>query len=281
MAEGLSPDVQASLARFGSRTAVDRPAAHHERGWGLVLERSRRPRRARWLAMGAIAAVTVALLIAVRTRPEPVRASTGAQWQQHDDVVQLSLGQLRLQPHDHVRVVTPHLEVDLYNARALVDVTHVQTVLVAEEGDVVYRTARGEWHLKAGERVVISSAPDAVAVAAPVKIATCGDGDAACLKRLAQGSGLAAEMALYKLGVAARERGSLDEAVQWLRAYGERFPEGTFAPEASIALMLSLRAAGDAHAAAQQADDFVQRFPRDARVSRVRAWRVHQLEEQQ
>jgi hypothetical protein len=278
MGEEFAPHVKASLERFAARTAVERPTAHHERTWGLLLERSRRPRRARWFALGAIAAVTAALLIAVRVRPEPVRASTGARWQQHDDVVQLSLGQLRLQPRDHVRVVTPHLEVDLFNARALVDVTDGQTVLAAEEGEIVYRTARGEWHLKAGERVVISGAPDAVSVAAPVKIATCGDADAACLGRVAQGSGLAAEMALYKLGVAARERGSLDEAVRLLREYRARFPVGTFAPEASVALMLTLQAAGEPVAAAAEADDFATRFPREPRVSKVRAWRTQLLE---
>jgi hypothetical protein len=279
MSERLSTDARLLLTRFAEVTVVDDPPAGRERSWEQTIQRSRRARPMKGAIVTAAFAAAAAVALALTPRSPAVHASEGARWQRHDDVVEVSLGQLKLQSqHQRLRVVTPQLQVELENARALVDVVSGQTVLAVDEGEVVYRTARGEWRLKAGERIVINDSVEALAVAPPARIRTCADDDAGCLARVAQGSGLAAEMALYRRGLLARERGALGEAVAAMREYGRRFPAGTFAPEASITLMLSLEASGETGPALDEAQRFVEQFATDPRVAQVGTWRARHEE---
>lgn len=273
MSEGLSADARMLLARFAETTVHEDPPSERERRWELTVERARKPRRAKVAVIAGVLAAAAAVTFVLVPRAPVVRASNGARWERHEDVITVSLGQLRLQmPHKHLRVVTPQLQVELENARALVDVASGQTVLAVDEGEAVYRTPRGEWRLKAGERIVINDVVESMAVAASAPIRTCAGDDATCLAKVAGGSGLAAEMALYREGMLARERGAVGDAITAMREYGRRFPTGTFAPEASIALMLSLEASGETRAALEEAERFAQRFPTDPRVPEVRTW---------
>jgi hypothetical protein len=280
MSERLSTDARLLLARFAEETVVDDPPAGRERNWEQTIQRSRRARPMTGAIVTAALVAAAALAPALTPRSPAIHASEGARWQRHDDLVEVSVGQLRLQSqHQRLRAVTPQLQVELENGRALVDVVSGQTVLAVDEGEVVYRTARGEWRLKAGERVVISDRVESMTVASPARIRACGDDDAECLSRVEHGSGLAAEMALYRRGLLAKERGALGESVAAMREYGRRFPAGTFAPEASITLMLSLDASGETGPALDEAQRFVERFAMDPRVAEVQTWRVRHEEE--
>jgi TolA-binding protein len=282
MAEQLSTDALGALAVFRSGTAVRLTSAQRERMWTGAVAESKRPRPAVTLAVFLIAATAgAAAMLSLANRPREIQPFPGAQWTAAGSDVRVQRGQVRFEPrHHHLRVVTGQLEAELENARALVDATPGATALTAEEGDVVYRTRSGEWHLKPGERVTLSDAPQAVVAAAPAPVPSCAGNDVACLGRVSAGSGLAAQMALYKLAAAARERGAQGEAIEHLRAYQRRFDSGAFAPEVSIALMQSLRASGDLQAAAREAQVFLERFADDPRRAEVERWGTEAMTEE-
>jgi hypothetical protein len=282
MDEPLSADALGALSLFREGTSVRLNGAQRERMWSGAVARSRQPRRAVTVAAFLVAAAAgAAAMLALAGKPREVQPFPGAQWSTIGDGIQVTRGQVRLEPrHRHIRVVTAQLEVELENARALVDATPGATALTAEEGDVVYRTKTGEWHLRPGERVTLSDAPQSVVAAAAASVPACANNDVACLSRVSAGSGLAAQMALYKLAASARERGAQGEAIEHLRAYQRRFAQGAFAPEVSIALMLSLRAAGDREAAAREAQVFLEKFSDDPRRADVEQWRAELMPEE-
>ena len=93
-----------------------------------------------------------------------------------------------------------------------------------------------------------------------------------CLQAAAAGVGLAAEAALFELGMLAHDRGQIGEAVRLFQSYAERFPEGVLAPEASIALMVDLRHSGRLAEATAEAARFPLRFATEPRLDDVRRW---------
>lgn len=286
MAEGeLDPAAKAVLLAYRAQTQRSLSTERRADAWANAVAREARARLPAALLIGlGVAACTAAAAVisgnrSVRARPPAeapaVEASPGAQWIEDERAVVVRSGRLRLRAHGARRLITPELEADLTNARALVDVAPGLTALTAEEGDVVYRTPKGSWRLAPGVRVTISNAPAPLAVAA-VEQASCRDGEEqrSCLVRQSSGLGLAAETALYELGLLDRDRGLLDAATEDLKSYQRRFPEGTFAPEVSIVLMLSLEAEGDHAAAAAEADHFLAVNRGDPRAGEVRKWRL-------
>jgi hypothetical protein len=282
MDEQLSTDTLGALALFRSETAVRLNGAQRERMWSGAVARTRRPRPAVTLAVFLVAAGAGAVaMLSIANRPREVQPLPGAQWSAVGGDIRVQSGQVRFEPrHHHLRVATAQLEAELEDARALVDAAPGATTLTAEEGDVIYRTKSGQWHLKPGERVTLGDAPQAVVAAAAAPVPSCVGNDVACLSRVSAGSGLAAQMALYKLAASAQERGAQGEAIEHLRAYQRRFASGAFAPEVSIALMLSLRASGDREAAAREAQVFLEQFVDDPRRADVEQWRTELMPEE-
>ncbi|MBL8949316.1 MAG: outer membrane protein assembly factor BamD [Myxococcaceae bacterium] len=166
---------------------------------------------------------------------------------------------------DVVVVTTPHVQVTLNDARALLDVSSGATVLSVESGEAVYRSPGGGGKLGAGAHVTIE-APKPVAVAAPAA-------DSVAPTPKPSPSSLAAETALYHRAQKARAGGAHDEAVKVLREYQALYPAGLFAPEVSLALMGSLQARGELSEAAAEAGHFLERFPDEPQAARVKVWR--------
>ena len=279
----LTADSRATLDGFRRGTAVTFSNGRRDRLWAQTVSRARRPSSSATTAAAflvAAAAGAAAVLLLVRPHSE-IQSSPGAQWSMDDGALRITVGRLRIEPHHRrLHVVTPQLELELEGSRALVDVAPGVTVLLAEEGDVVYRTRAGAWHLKPGERVTLSDAAEAMKAAAAAPVPSCSATDAECLTRISSGSGLAAQMALYKLATSARERGALPEAIEHLRAYQRRFEGGAFAPEVSIALMLSLQASGQRDAALHESQRFLEAFRDDARWSDVAQWQATNFSEE-
>ena len=143
-----------------------------------------------------------------------------------------------------------------------------------ETGEVTWRAGARSGRAVPGEAVALANGVPALKVAARgPRFEGCA-GEApyeACLDSVAHDGGLAAETALFELGTLAHHRADFPAAIVHFRAYVTRFPEGVFAPEASIALMLALRRTGDAPGAAEEAGRFLARHPADPRAEQVRA----------
>jgi hypothetical protein len=214
------------------------------------------------------------------TPVEEVQASPSARWQWDGASLKLDSGRARIEPQRQrvVTVVTPELEAVLRSSAAMFDVTEAGTTLVVELGEVTWRADGRSGRLVAGQRLTIATATPALSVAprGPL-LEDCAQSAREgsyedCLVTAARESGLAAETALFELGLLAHERADASEAVRHFRAYGERFPNGAFGPEASIALMLELKAAGQKEAAAAEATRFLARFADEPRAARVQRW---------
>jgi len=228
----------------------------------------------------AVGVVGFTTLFGARHEEAVVQASATARWRQEGESVKVERGLVRIRPRgrEAVAVVTPQLEAMVQNAAALFDVTARSTVLKAESGEVSWRAAGKSGTVQAGQSVTLGL-PVARLSMPPrgVPLESCTSNPesrayTACLAKAAEGSGLTAETALYELAVLAHERGELDEATRLFRAYGERFPEGVFAPEASIGLMIDLEQAGKPAEAAAEAARFPVRFSGEPRIEDVRRW---------
>lgn len=207
-------------------------------------------------------------------RPEIV-AAPGAVWHANGRTVALSKGWLSVEPRGPVVVRCPNLDVVIAAARAAVDVADGRVTVQVHAGEVVLRTPG-----KPDERVTAPATRTVEPAAAPVEplqlmpagagAASCPPGDEPCLSRVAGGTGLKAETALYELALVAHERGEHALAVERFRQHQQRFGGGVLSPEASIGVMLGLAALGDRPSAAAEAQRFLARFPEDPRGDRVR-----------
>jgi hypothetical protein len=169
------------------------------------------------------------------------------------------------QPDEPLAVLTPQLSVFVVGTRFSVDVDQDVTSVVVEEGRVRVEREQRVLYLSAGE-TVRSDDPRLVGDAPAVPCA--GErtliGRRACLTREAAGPGLAAENALFALGVL--ERGQSDgraRAIVHLRDHQRRFPSGVLAPEVALALTDLLVADGHREQACAELAAFARRFPRD------------------
>ncbi len=272
----LSPAARRALEVYRGQTTRPLMPARRDVLWRAAVSAAE-PARNQWVLKAFVLCVScfVGAVVVSRFLKQPeVRASTTAQWHRENGTVTVRLGQLRLQPREKLAVVTPHLQAVVHNAVALFDVSTGATLLAVESGEVAWRTPQKSGVVKAGERVTIKPPPTLAIAAGVPAVEGCSRnaGYSACLTREAEGSGLAAQTALYALGMSAHERGALDEAVRVFRTYGERFPSGMFAPEASIALMVDLSQNGKAGEARAEARRFAERFADEPRAEEIARW---------
>ena len=282
----LSPPTQKALEVFGAQTATPLAQARRDAVWrSAVAATEPLPGRTTFklVAFGLSCAAGAALMI-VLLRPAPmngkeVQASPTAQWRRTGKSVTVEMGKVRTQPRDAVAMVvtTPQLQAVVQNAAALFDVTPGATTLNVESGEVAWRAPGRSGKLNSGTSITVANEVPKLSVAprgAPVE--SCIGKDAAayetCLTAASAGGGLAAQTALYELGLLAHERGDLRESVRLFSAYAERFPEGALAPEASIGRMVDLRRDGRLGEAAAEAARFPVRFSNEPRADDVRRW---------
>lgn len=270
---------------FVEATAEPFTGARFEAVWRASLQRAERGSKPGFgaqllafavaCAVGAVATTSLSLLNpGARLRREGVRADAQAELHLRGDDVVIDRGAVRVKrASEPLAIVTPHLTVTITRATALFDVSASATRVRVVEGEVVWR----ERTFPAGSTLEAPRRTSALALPArAAEIEGCsGSGGAqrACLERLAPGTGLQAQLALYRLGADAHAAGDDRAAARHFSSYLERFATGPFAPEASIGLMLSLDGAGDTTAAAREAELFLQRFAGDPQAAAVREWR--------
>jgi TolA-binding protein len=285
----LSPSARAALETFRTKTDLPLSNARGDAVWRAALAASKPTESPAWIK--GLAFAVACAIGAVASWPffnsshwaatEEVRASPTARWTRAADAVRVQSGQVRVRPHadQTLAVVTPQLQATLRNSAALFDVSASGTILSVESGQVAWRGSRGAGRAVTGEQVKVPAAASTLSVAPkgpPLEGCVAEKGEAAyesCLGVMAQGSGLAAQTALYELAMLAHERRQLEEAARRFQAYAQRFPEGAFAPEASIARMVDLREAGKSAEAADEAARFLSVFGDEPRVDDVRRFR--------
>jgi hypothetical protein len=104
------------------------------------------------------------------------------------------------------------------------------------------------------------------------------DQQKSCYLRQARGDGLAAQNALYELGLLVRDvESSPEQALKYFGQYQERFPNGVLAPEVALAVLETLKEQGRASEAAAAARAFEERFAGDTRVVDVALVRAELL----
>jgi len=264
----LNSKARDALGAFASRTAREPSSAQLAAIW----ERAATPRRNALplLAVALVAATLAAFVLWHRPAPLEVVAQPGAQWTRSGDAVALTTGRVTLRSAQTLTVTTPHLSAELTNAAALFDVTGDATSLLAESGDVQWRSGKRSGRALPGVRITVAPEDPSLALGGGE---ACGGAVAArCEEQASRGSGLAAQTALYGLALAAHDEGRAADAARLFASYEERFPNGAFTPEASIGLMRELRALGRADEAAGEAARFLKRFPADVRAGTVKLW---------
>ncbi len=263
----LDPRSRELLDAFRRRTETQLEPSRVEPVWRKARAQASASSRLRAVAAlaAALTVVVAGALLAARTEKAlGVVAESGASWQRRGNTVVLSHGKLRVgAPGDVVVVSTPHLQATLSDARALVEVSNGATLVSVESGDVVYRAAGGGGRLQAGASVTVEEAAKGEAPAAAEAVVA----EPTAASRLAE------ETSLYGVAQQARSRGALDESIAALRLYQQKFTDGVFAPEVSMALMADLKARGDVAAAVAEADRFLKKFPAEPHAPGVRAWR--------
>jgi ferric-dicitrate binding protein FerR (iron transport regulator) len=91
---------------------------------------------------------------------------------------------------------------------------------------------------------------------------------ASCFRHVADGKGLAAQNALYGLGLLARQQHDGPAALRYWHDYQKRFPHGVLAPEASLGILGELMAERSYSEAVDEADSYLKAFP-DGLVAEV------------
>ncbi len=274
----LSASARRALEAFRDQTTKPLSPSRKDALWRAAVSAAEPPRN-QWVLKAFVLCVSCLVGAVVASRflhPPEVQSAPTARWHREASAITVQLGQLRLQPRprEKLAVVTPHLQAVVREAVALFDVTAGSTVLAVESGEVAWRTARKSGVVKAGERITVKPQPTLAIAASLPAVAGCspGPGFSKCLAHEAAGSGLAAEAALYALGMSAHERGDFVEAVRVFRGYATRFPSGVFAPEASIALMVDLTQDGRSDEARAEAARFAARFADEPRAEEIARW---------
>jgi ferric-dicitrate binding protein FerR (iron transport regulator) len=161
-------------------------------------------------------------------------------------------------------VETPQVVVVVVGTRFSVEVTDGLTLVAVQEGRV--RVERGDHTLlvSAGESIRSDDARlnDVRPVATCMELSGLDD-RRGCLRRAADGHGLAGENALFALALLERDQGRQRASLAHLREYQRRFPTGALAPEVSVALATALANAGERSQACAEAAAFARRFPRE------------------
>ena len=284
----LSPASRLALETFRQKTDAPFPPAAAAGLLSSALAASQVRQRNRALTgmvlvlccLGGMFAVRSAASPGARAVTQELQARPAARWEQEGALVKLHSGRLHVAPVPDraVTVSTPDTQTLVQNAAAMFEVTERATTIAVESGEVSWRGSGKSGQLKAGEEVRVNSIAHALTLAQPgPRLESCrgaaeATGYEVCLGRAAEGSGLAAQTALFELGLLAHQRADVGDALRQFRTYAERFPTGSFAPEASIGLMLELKQAGRTQAAAAEAERFLVSFPDEPRSPRVRRW---------
>ena len=296
-AEGLGPLLEAA------RQVPDWPARGQDDLWRR-LQREANSRAARTLPRSAIAFPAVAALaLAVLLLPRLLPARTPVPAREQSAVIPLAdarftgsgaarvlvAGTVRAAPGAQVH--TPQLEVQVESARCLVRVAGEVTWVDVEEGQVRVRRGDGpELILSSGTRLrsddprLVRPLDLPAATPTPAPPDACAPLPApgsrrACYAHAAMGSGLSAQNALYALGQLDREARDLGSAVQYFRAYQQRYPDGALWPEAATGI---LTARLEQHAwpeALQAAEQYLAREPHGPRAPEVGLIRANLLRE--
>jgi len=290
--DGGADEAHGRAANLVSLVAEQPPAPVNLAGWDLALEvatkKSSRLVPA-LLAFGAASAVALGAFVLWQKTAEPqitevLVASQGANWSNTAGQLRLDSGRLELThalPHP-VRVITPQVTIEARNARFAADVTGAGTSVTLFEGELVGRSGDASRALAVGETFSWPATPAiAKSLAAPQAAmepnkacANSAPGErAGCLKHEGAGSGLAAEVALYELGLTQAKAGRLDEAQAAWEESLRRFPDGVLAPEAHLSMLVSLTESRRFERAVAVAKDFEARFPADPRRAEVAALR--------
>ncbi len=120
----------------------------------------------------------------------------------------------------------------------------------------------------------VASAAAAPAPAEPARPESCDEAPRPqeCLRRIADGTGLAAETALYRLGQLFQARGDRQGALDAWLEYRERFPNGALGQEADLSI-IDLRLALGSPLALRAAERFLDVHPGSEHEGEVRAIR--------
>ncbi len=262
-------------------TLLDREApkplarARRDALFRAAAERAHAPSRAPRLVLAfaaacLVGAVTTGALISTLRPPEYV-AGPGAVATLDGRTLTITSGHVDLRPRRALRVRAGSVEVTLQRGQAAMDVSSDGISIRVEEGEAVVRDGDTTQRLKANQGLTVVPPPPVQLELSEARTESCAPGAADCLSTLAAGDGLEAETALYELALGAHERGDTAEAIARFAEHQRRFPDGVLAPEASIGLILGHLSARDRAAAEAEARRFIERFPSDPRVPRVRA----------
>lgn len=291
--DGGAGQEHARAAEVVSLVAEQQPAAVDLAGWDMALEKATRKSSRlapTLLAFGAASAMALgAFVLWSRTHPvgitEVLVASQGANWSTAaDGTLKLSSGRIELSHalSKPVKLSTPQVEIEARNARFAADVTEAGTAVTLFEGELIGRSGDSTRQLSAGETFTWPVTPQiSQALSAPAaalepskKCAAAAPGErSSCLRHESAGSGLGAEVALYELGSSEAKAGRAAEAQAAFDESLRRFPDGVFAPEAHLSLLVSLTESRHFTRAVAVARDFEARFPEDPRRSEVAALR--------
>jgi TolA-binding protein len=290
--DGGADAEHARAAKLATLVAEQQPASVDMAGWDLALEKATKKSSRLVPTLAAFAAASAmalgAFVVWSRTHPvgitEVLVASQGANWAtQADGTLKLDSGRIELSHaiSTPVRLATPQVEIEARNARFAADVTEAGTAVTLFEGELIGRSGDSTRQLNAGETYTWPATPQiSQSLAAPAvleptkKCAASAPGErVSCLRHESAGSGLEAQAALYELGLNEAKAGRVIEAQA---AYDEslrRFPDGVFAPEAHLSLLISLTESRRFTRAVSVAKDFEARFTDDPRRAEVAALR--------
>ncbi len=174
-------------------------------------------------------------------------------------------------------ITTAQLRVTVVGTRFVVGASAERSSVEVSEGVVRVEQDGFAVLLRAGERIA-SDDPRLSPPIVPSKPCAAEPSVAlrrACYEALAPGDGLAAQNALYALGMLALNEEKMPERAMahWLE-YERRFSTGALRPEVMLAILEISLARGDASTSAARAADFLARFathPRAAEVALVQA----------
>ncbi len=264
------------MRRLGPSPEVSRAQA--EATWDAVLAQTvARSMRPRWVpALGFAVPAVLVIAVGVAVALQPVAQTQPAAWTVMEGArliaataeapARLVEGKVTGLPRTEVGaraevLSTPHGSVTWRDARFLLDVTPERTLLVVQEGEVVWRGAAGERTLHAGAELrappLVQALPPSSDCPASPLTSRIG-----CLESLARGEGLAAENALFELAwLELHERAAPDAALTRWESYLARFPEGTLESEARAMRVLTLAESGRLSAARAELQRFHEAVP--------------------
>ena len=266
--------------------------------------RTQAPRRQLvWVPALALAIVAVWSLARPKSEVEIV-ASPGARFapivavavavgDTTEDRLQLYQGELRLRVPARAAersfvVVTPRGRLIVSGARFVVRVSDNEDFVEVEEGFARFEIGDRRLDLGPGQHLRTSELASGAALRLPsptveLRVPGCDLGAAdptLCYRRIASGTGLAAENALYALALHEARLGHHAEAITALSEHRERFRAGVLASDAAWTLVGELLLAHRYLPAVSEARAFESRYPDDQRRAEVALVAAHVLRDQ-